>query len=318
MKNNLLLLIISIFFTPNIADAGGFHFPDEEYSYAKLYYYNLMEVRTKPDFYIYSEENGWAKSLIDPDITSSKGLAENIEKLFLYGADGLINGLSGCFIPRHGIVYFNEKDEPVASLSICFECEGVRMWTKSKGNIKAQSTGSIKRSESQINTLRNFVKKEGMIVSDKLEDYISLQTNVGATNTMQYYQLDQDIVNVTYDSVLLWNRTQSFEEDVNIEYTAGGDKYEFAELKLPKGTIIQFDGNLPTSKMVKAKILDREVTLPNGIHIGSSLEDVMNTLTIYDGPSYPELINIKDQQSSISYHFTLGQVDRIEIECYFH
>ncbi|MCB9188917.1 MAG: hypothetical protein H6600_08135 [Flavobacteriales bacterium] len=314
LLTTLLLLIV----LAQNSFAGGFHFPDEEYAYAKLYYYNLEEIRTKPDFYIYSAESGWAKSLLDPNITSSNGLAENMEKLFLYGADGLIHGLSGCFIPRHGLVYFNDKDEPVASLSICFECEGVRMWTKSKGNIKAKSTGSVKRSESQINTLRNFVEKEGMIISDKLEDYNTLLTNVGATITMEYYQLDQEIVNVTYDSVLLWNRAHSFEKDINVEYAAGGDKYEFAELKLPNGTLIQFDGNGPSAKMVEARILDEEVVLPNGVHLGSSLDDVMNTLTIYDGPAYPELITIKDQESSISYHFTLGKVDRIEIECYFH
>lgn len=241
-----------------------------------------------------------------------------MEKLFLYGADGLIHGLSGCFIPRHGLVYFNDKDEPVASLSICFECGGVRMWTKSKGNIEAKSTGSVKRSESQITTLRNFVEKEGAIVSDKLEDYNSLLTNVGATITMEYYQLDPEIVNTTYDSVLRWNRSQSFEKDLNIEYSAGGDKYEFAELKLPNGTLIRFDGNDAESKMVEAMIYDEEVVLPNGIHIGSSLDDVMNTLTIYDGPSNPEEITIKDQESKVIYHFALGKVDRIEIQCNFH
>lgn len=70
----LTTLLLLIAFALN-SFAGGFHFPGEEYAYAKLYYYNLEEIKTKPDFYIYSNESGWAKSLLDPNITSSHGLA---------------------------------------------------------------------------------------------------------------------------------------------------------------------------------------------------------------------------------------------------
>lgn len=296
----------------------NFHFPDEEYTYAKVYYFNLGEITSKPDTYIYSEENGWAHSIVDPHIKSEHGLAENMEKLFLYGADGLLNGLSGCFIPRHGIVYFDEHDEPVASLTICFECEGIRMWTKSKGKIKAKTKGSVERAENQISTLRTFVQKEGVIVSDNPEDYMSLFTNEGASITMELFQLDKAIVDASYRDAWEWNEKNSFKEDVNIEYAAGGDKYEFAELYMDDGTKLSFDGQGTGSKMVEAKILNSDVILPNGIHVGSTIEEVMNTFDIYDGPAYPELIILKDHDNTIQYHFTNGRVDQIEIFCYFH
>lgn len=298
--------------------AGGFHFPDEDYAYAKVYYYNLYEIKTMPDFYIYTDEDGWAKSLVDPNITSSHGLAENMEKLFLYGADGLLHGLSGCFIPRHGLVYFDKNDDPVASLSICFECGGIRMWTKSKGKIKPKTSGSVDRSENQIGTLKKFVQKEGAIVSDNLEDYNSILNNEGVFITMEFYQLDQEIVNANYRMVGSWNQNNSFKEDVNVEYAAGGDKYEFAELLLDDGTKLMFDGNDIKSKLVEGVIYGHEVVLPNGIHVGSTLDDVMNTFDIYDGPSNPETIHLKDQENRISYFLKNGQVVRIEIYCYFH
>lgn len=314
----LLTLLFVLSSTLSAFATKNFHFPDEEYAYAKLYYFNLGEITSKPDSYIYSEEDGWASSLVDPNITSSHGLAENMEKLFLYGTDGLINGLSGCFIPRHGLVYFDENDEPVASLSICFECEGIRMWTKSNGKIKAKSKGSIERAESQLKTLRGFVQKEGAIVSENPADYLGLLTNEGASITMELYQLDKAIIDASYRDVWEWNKHNSFKEDVNVEYAAGGDKYEFAELYMDDGTKLSFDGQGTGSKMVEAKILNSDVVLPNGIHVGSSLDDVMNTFDIYDGPAFPELIILKDHDNTIQYHFTNGKVDQIEIYCYFH
>ncbi|CAG5086313.1 hypothetical protein [Parvicella tangerina] len=314
----LLLTFISLHLISLTTVAGGFHFPGEEYAYAKVYYFNLEEIRSMPDFDIYTEEEGWAPSLIDPDIKSEHGLAENMEKLFLYGADGLITGLSKCFIPRHGLVYFDENDEPVASLSICFECQGISMWTKSKGRIEPTTTGSVKRAENQIGTLRKFMEKEGVIVSDNLNDYGALLTQKGASITLELYQLDQSIVDVTYREVIQWNESNTFIEDVNIEYSAGGEKYEFAELSIEGGTHILFDGPETDAKMVEATIMSPDIKLPNGVHIGSSYADVLSTIDIYDGPSAPEIIEVKDHNNSIRYHFSRGAVKQINIECYFH
>lgn len=37
--------------------------------------------------------------------------------------------LSQCFDPRHAVVFF-DGDVPVASINVCFECEGVQAWPK--------------------------------------------------------------------------------------------------------------------------------------------------------------------------------------------
>ncbi len=337
-----LLLVVCL----KLGIAGGFHFPDEDYAYAKVYYFNLGEIRTMPDFDIYTDEGGWAASMVDPNITSEHGLAENMEKLFLYGADGLLTGLSKCFIPRHGLVYFDENDQPVASLSICFECTGISMWTKSKGRIEPQSTGSVKRAENQIGTLQTFIEKEGVVVSENPEDYEKVRNTIELNRkfdelveqktlemeqridkkkhtpsiTIELSQLDQDVVNTTYQEVMQWNQKGTFVEDINVEYSAGGEKYEFAELLMDDGTHLMFDGPEPTAKMVEAKILNEDVILPNGIRIGSALEDVVNTFHVYNNLPYPDHLEVKviDRHNSILYYLEDSKVKSIRIECYVH
>lgn len=353
----LFSLIFSLVMVSQIFSAKGFHFPDENYSYAKIYYYNLGEIKTQPDTYIYNDQEGWAKSLSDPDLTSSHGLGENMEKLFLYGADGLLTGLSGCFIPRHGLVYFDENDQPVASLSICFECEGIRMWTKSKGKIKPKSSGSVERAENQIGTLRTFLEKEGMIVSDNLNDYNEIQKNIATSGlsdeefnqrfgekiaqkekeiyesamlekkphgviTVEQEQLDKKIVNAYYQEVCSWNSKNSFKKEIETKYTLGGDKYEFAKLYLDDGTKLMFDGTDSTSKMLEAKIFSPDIVLPNNIHVGSPVNDILQTF-YKDAKSNQfinamELIIVEDENNTISYYLDEGIVDRIVIKCYGH
>lgn len=354
---NLLLLSLSIWtIFPVFADKG-FHFPDEDYTYAKIYYYNLGEIKTQPDTYIYNDQEGWAKSLVDPNLISSHGLAENMEKLFLYGADGLLTGLSGCFIPRHGLVYFDENDQPVASLSICLECEGIRMWTKSKGKIKPKSNGSVERAENQIGTLRTFLKKEGITVSDNPNDYDGIQKNTITSDftdeefnqrfdekiaqkekeifgnvmlekkphgviSVEQEKLDKKIVNAYYLQVFSWNSKNSFKKETEIKYTLGGDKYEFAKLYMDDGTALMFDGVDSTSKMVEAQIFSPDVVLPNNIHVGSSVNDVLQTF--YQDTKDNQFINameliiVEDENNTISYYLDEGIVDRIVIKCYGH
>ena len=36
--------------------------------------------------------------------------------------------VSKCAFPRHGVVFFDKKDNPIASVSICFECGDILVW----------------------------------------------------------------------------------------------------------------------------------------------------------------------------------------------
>lgn len=278
----------------------SFHFPGVTYSYAKIYYFNLDELKTPPESYIYTEEDGYAKSITGEGKVSSKALTSNIEKLFLYHKNGLLNGLSKCFTPRHGIIYFDKEDIPVASLSVCFECQGIKMWTKEKGKIKSSNPKDVK-GENQLITLQNFLLNEDIIVSDNPYDYNRLKMDK-PNITITYDKLDSTITQATYRDVITWCNT-SFTEEVDTKITGGGDKYKFANIRISPNTKLLFNGNSSTSILTEAFIDNSEVVLPNGIHVGSTLDDLMNILVVYDGPSNPSVIIMKDGLNKIVYTF---------------
>jgi hypothetical protein len=280
----------------------SFHFPDVDFSYAKIYYFNLGEITSRPDDYIYDDKAGFAKSIEGEGKLSSDGLTANIEKLFLYHKDALLNGLSSCYIPRHGIVYFDKNDQPVASLSICFECGAIRMWTKTKGKIKS-SDPKASNGEGQLNTLKQFILKEDIIVSENPNDYRAMiKPKEKVTITYTTEKLDSTIFEASYDDVKSWF-TMTPKESVNVEYTAGGRKYEFGELTYDNSIHILFLSNEPSSKIGEATISSNQIVLPNGLKIGSTLDDLMKIIMVYDGPSNPSIITFTDGISKIVYTF---------------
>ena len=291
----------------------SFVFPDESYAYAKLYYFNIQEIKTRSDDYIYSEESGFANSIVFEVEMRNSEIPNHISRMLQKDKDGMLNGLSGCFIPRHGIVYFDKENQPIASISICFECEAIRLWTNKQGKIKSKNKKTIKDVEQKMFDLKTLFEKESIIVSQNPEDYNSiLKDNVG-TITINIDSLPSEIVAVTFQGAKHWF-TKEPEVDKTVKYTAGGDKYEFGTLKIDGNTEFLFMDVHPDSKLGEATILSDAVVLPNGIKIGSSLEDVMNTLLIYDGISNPEIITLKDKQGKkIVYTFEKNKVIKITI-----
>ena len=57
--------------------------------------------------------------------------------------------MSKCAFPRHGVVFFNGDNEPVASANICFQCEDILVWPpyfdspkKDEGKYSIQGAGA--------------------------------------------------------------------------------------------------------------------------------------------------------------------------------
>lgn len=72
-------------------------------------------------------------------------------------------GLSSCFIPRHGIVLFDNKGAIVANLTICFECEGIKAQPMVQYSKKNEKTGiankaQIAKATKDIATIKQIVK----------------------------------------------------------------------------------------------------------------------------------------------------------------
>ena len=108
--------------------------PYVDYDRAELYLYNL-DGKYLPR--IITREGR-----LDPSVVGDgKTLQEDHAKLLL----GLVNnedsglvksliiGLTKCYSPHHGIVFYSEADKPLAFMSICFYCTGMRVYPKIPG-----------------------------------------------------------------------------------------------------------------------------------------------------------------------------------------
>jgi hypothetical protein len=307
MKRYLFLLCISCYGIT--ISAKSFLFPDVKYSYAKVYYFNVLDSeKSRLPSYIYTQSEGYAEGSVLSDLLLSKESISEISKVLSKGVDGLLIGLSGCFIPRHGIVYFDEKDIPVASISICFECGGVRLWSNKSGIVRTKVTKlNEKAVEQQMIDLKKILLDAKVDVFDDVKEYSmkfnKVEKQTSSMNISDTKYLADIVGNATIDVFKSWILDKSkMEVDTVKKFTAGGDKYEFKRLRIASNTFL-FEGIDSNAALADATIKSREVRLPNGIQIGSSLEVVMGTFVVYDGLSNPQSISVIGDKYEIVYTF---------------
>lgn len=101
------------------------NWPPEAWSYAKAYTYNFVPYgpHGKTNYIYFDDE--WSDD-IEQSIDITKEEANYAIQLVHHTAGDV--EASSCIFPRHGIVYFDESDKPVASINYCFSCEGVLVW----------------------------------------------------------------------------------------------------------------------------------------------------------------------------------------------
>ena len=98
--------------------------PPQEWSYAKAYTFNFVPYGPGNSNYVYKKDT-WNKNTPVSYAINNKQ-AEYALKLVHKTAGDVET--SKCTFPRHGIVYFNEQDTPIASINYCFSCEAVLLW----------------------------------------------------------------------------------------------------------------------------------------------------------------------------------------------
>ena len=98
--------------------------PPQEWTHAKAYTFNFVRYGPGNSNYIYKEDT-WNKNTPVP-FSINKEQAEYALKLVHQTAGDVET--TKCTFPRHGIVYFNAQDEPIASINYCFSCEAVLVW----------------------------------------------------------------------------------------------------------------------------------------------------------------------------------------------
>ena len=99
-------------------------------------------------------------------------------KLFAENFYILTNGISSCYIPHHAIVYYDDKDKPVASLSICFMCEAIRFYYPAR---KDKPVKYSKKTEEmalvQLEKIKKIFLELGYPVFKNPEEYIKYKSN---------------------------------------------------------------------------------------------------------------------------------------------
>ncbi len=160
------LSVLTMFLVLSIQGfSKNFIFPNVPFAYAKIFEFNQdFEQTHQLDQAIYNGTE-FAKSKKREGILLKESFHTALTKIFAKGVDELIYGLSSCYIPRHGIVYYDKSDQPVASLSICFECERIGIWSMKPIAFK-QKMKNIKTEKplDQINQLKTLVNGVGLKV----------------------------------------------------------------------------------------------------------------------------------------------------------
>jgi len=146
------------------AKAGGCIFPNVSFSTTKVFLFNLEKPEKGERYYSYIyKDSSYAKKRHELPLYLTSDFHKKIQSIFKHGIDDLIIGLSKCFLPRHGIVYYDDEGIPVASLSICFECESIRVWSK-EGYTFSYDYDNFdrKKAEKQMQQLEKVCAKTGM------------------------------------------------------------------------------------------------------------------------------------------------------------
>ena len=98
--------------------------PPQKWSHAKAYTFNFVPFGPGQKSYIYRADTWNGKIQKTYPITEEQ--AEYAVHLIHQTAGNVET--SKCTFPRHGIVYFDENDTPIASINYCFSCGGVLVW----------------------------------------------------------------------------------------------------------------------------------------------------------------------------------------------
>ncbi len=135
--------------------------PFRQWQYARAFTFNFFDRLPGVPLYAYTEEGGWSPYVIRPGMAALEVARHANRKSSLHTnypayppaqagqavrmgqsitheqaqrAASLVNEtkgtveISSCPFPRHAIVFFDEKEKPVASVNVCFECGDILAW----------------------------------------------------------------------------------------------------------------------------------------------------------------------------------------------
>ena len=327
MKKTLLLTLLFCC-AASYGGKKGFVFPNVEYSSAKLYLFNTVPPPTREyfyDFHIYYK-GLYANSKIGDGWDVSKEMIAKLNAIFSGGVDALVSGLSSCYIPRHGIIFFDDKGKPVASFSACFECQRINFWSSVPlPEFDDQLSGkAVKYAERQFDEMIALLEDNGIPVYDSEPQYGEL-----AKNDERFADNGEMILNFSQDNALsagkytvadvkkwaIENYHFNLKQDTVTEKSAITDGAEHVYITLADkgGTTFKFSGNDSEAVLIEAAINNSSIVLPNGVSVGMSTEQVQASFDVWDGIAWPASIVVTYPFMTIRYKIHQHTLKKIEI-----
>jgi hypothetical protein len=322
MKN--LLLSMSLIATINL-HAGGFPWPLVQYDHAKIFLFNLgLEKESEFSWQVY-EKGVYAESKKGEGVLIPQDKLDNMHSAMARGVNELLLGLSKCYLPRHGIIYYDKEGKPVASFSICFECDKIAFWDNENGSIKPKESQKfdIDKADKQLSSWKKIIKSLDVPVYDKRDEYAAHLAEDKRYEDLgvMYMQLDEKdstfLKRYGVEDVQKWQvmifHSKKLIQSTQTKISAGGEEWTYLQLSTKKSRFIfSFDETNPF--LVEAIIRNDNILLPNGVSVGMSLDDVMATFPVYDGIAYPEQIQLKNEKVTIDYFFDKRTLVKIELK----
>lgn len=148
------ILVLNLFQIVSIGQSDKF--PKVPFNYVKIYLFNVLDSVSKPEANIWGE-NGFALTKIGNGERLDENELKALNRITQQDLSDLTLGLSKCFIPRHGFIYFDENHKPVASISICFECEKLVLFPNPYSDIEYSSSFSVKKALKQLDSFERLI-----------------------------------------------------------------------------------------------------------------------------------------------------------------
>ncbi len=320
----LISLSILLFSIQSLA--GGFKFPNVNYDHAKLYLMNidLKEGPRFADFDIY-KDGVYANSKMGDGELLTEDCLKSLHGVLKSGVDEIVYGLGKCYLPRHGIIYFDKLGAPVASLTICLECHRISIWSlHTLAPFKdVEELNNWEKGEKQMLKIEKILKDNDFPVFDDNLNYVSyMNSNENYKQVGEVFITDNNLDSLYFKKysmkqVKMWVNKGAkhfhLNESLEVKISAGGEKWEYKQLEDKRGTrfIFSFDKDNPF--LVEAYINNSAVILPNGNSVGMSQGEIITSLGVYNGLSNPEKITVSDKMLQIEYIFKRRTLSEIKL-----
>lgn len=303
-----ITLMVVLFFFQNVTNAQTVGFPGVAYKSVKMYMLNTKKSSSRPDSKIWKKDY-YAFSKMGDGVSLNEKQVAALTKITTQDLSTLETGLSKCFFPRHGLIYFNGKNEPVASISICFECQKIDLFPNEAEESAAEY--DTKAALKQLKSFEKIVEELGLQKFERAWEYEKIHEGAG-------YKQDGEITiaNEFFAHRLFKNPPYLFEVKPKMKTTGMAKVLERKKEKKDENgktyTVLEHTFYSSRLEYIMGEtewelsfvfVQNPGFVFDNGVSIGMSQEDFIGKIGDYKGPNHPAKIIITDAEGNREFTF---------------